>query len=61
LIGAHLNVMAAAIIRAPDQDAANAGFAHLADGDFLGRFIAWRASSAGAPRDVCRFSSVNDY
>jgi hypothetical protein len=36
LIGAHLNVMAAAIIRAPDQDAANAGFAHFAEGYFLG-------------------------
>jgi hypothetical protein len=36
LIGADRDVVAALVIRAINQDAANAGLAHLAQGDFLG-------------------------
>ena len=36
LIGADRDVVAALVIAAIDQDAANAGFAHLAKGDLLG-------------------------
>ena len=35
-IGAGRDVMRAVIVAAIDQDAANAGFAHFAKGDFLG-------------------------
>ena len=35
-IGADRDVVAALVIAAIDQDAANAGFAHLAEGDPLG-------------------------
>ena len=35
LIGADRDVVAALVIAAIDQNAANAGFAHLAEGDFL--------------------------
>ena len=35
-IGAGRDVMRAAIVAAIDQDTPNAGFAHLAKGDFLG-------------------------
>jgi hypothetical protein len=35
MVGAHLNVMRAVIVRAIHQDAANTGFARLAKGDFL--------------------------
>jgi hypothetical protein len=35
-IGMHHGVMAATIVTAMDKDTAHAGFAHFAEGDFLG-------------------------
>jgi hypothetical protein len=58
LVGVGFDVMAAAVIAAVDQHIADAGGAHLAEGDFFPGWSSWPAVGTGPFRPLVQLGNL---